>query len=40
MGRMRTQQRQILWFLTIYGVSLGTFALFAIVVRLLMKWAS
>ena len=37
---MSTQRRQILWFLAIYGVSLCTFALFAIVVRLVMKWES
>ena len=40
MGSMKTQRHQILWFLALYGVSLGTFALFAIVVRLLMKWAT
>jgi hypothetical protein len=40
MGSMSMQQRQIVWFLAIYGLSLGTFALFGIVVRLLVKWAS
>jgi len=40
MGSMRTQQRQILWSLAIYGLSLGTFAPFAMLVRVVLKWAS
>jgi len=40
MGSMRTQRRQILWFLAIYGLSLGTFALFAILARLVLKLTS
>jgi len=40
MGSMRTQRRQMLWFLAIYGLSLATFALFAILTRLVLKWTS
>jgi hypothetical protein len=40
MGSMRTQRRQILWFCAIYGLSLGTFALLAMLARLVLKWTS
>ena len=40
MGRMRAQQRQILWFCAIYGLSLGTVALFAMVVRIVLIWTT
>jgi len=40
MGSVRTQRRQILWFCAIYGLSLGTFALFAILVRIVLSWTT
>jgi hypothetical protein len=39
-GSMTTERRQILWFLAIYGLSLGSFALFAMLARLVLKWTS
>ena len=40
MGSMRTQRRQILWFLAIYGLSLASFALFAMLARMILRWTS
>jgi hypothetical protein len=40
MGSLRTQRRQILWFCAIYGLSLGTFALFAMLVRIVLRWTT
>jgi hypothetical protein len=37
---MRTQRSQILWFLAIYGLSLGTFALLAMFARMVLRWTS
>jgi hypothetical protein len=33
---MTTRQGQILWFLVIYGLSVGTFALLALLTRMLL----
>jgi hypothetical protein len=40
MGSMKTQRRELLWFCAIYGLSLGTFALFATLVRMILRWTS
>jgi hypothetical protein len=40
MGSMRTQRRQILWFLAIYGLSLVTFVLLAMLARIVLRWTS
>jgi hypothetical protein len=40
MGSMTTQRRQILWFFAIYGLSLGTFALLAMLARVVLRWTS
>ena len=37
---MKTQLRQILWFCAIYGLSLGTFALLAMAVRIVLIWTT
>jgi|GraSoi_2013_80cm_1033760.scaffolds.fasta_scaffold00342_7 hypothetical protein len=40
MGRMTIRQRQILWFLAIYGLSVGTFAVLALLMRMLLRWTT
>jgi hypothetical protein len=35
---MTTRQRQILWFLAIYGSSVGALALLALLTRTLLRW--
>jgi hypothetical protein len=34
---MRTQQRRILWFLVIYGLSVSAFTLLALLTRMLVR---
>ena len=40
MGRMTIRQRQILWFLAIYGLSVGAFAVLALLMRMLLRWTT
>jgi len=37
MGRVTTRQGQMLWFLLIYGLSMATFALLALLTRMLLR---
>jgi hypothetical protein len=37
MGRMTTRWSQILWFLVIYGLSVSTFILLALLTRMLVR---
>jgi len=40
MGRMTTRQRQILWFLAIYGLSVGALTFLALLTRTLLRWTT
>jgi hypothetical protein len=35
---MTIRKRQVLWFFVIYGLSLSTFALLAMLTRVLLRW--
>ena len=37
---MTIRQRRILWFVAIYGLSVGTFALLALLTRMLLQWTT
>jgi hypothetical protein len=37
---MTIRQRQILWFFVIYVLSLGSFALLALITRTLLRWTA
>jgi hypothetical protein len=37
---MTIRQRQILWFLAIYGLSVGTLAVLALLMRMLLRWTT
>ncbi len=38
MGSVTTRKRRLLWFFAIYGLSLCTFALLAVLTRVLLRW--
>jgi hypothetical protein len=37
---MTTRQRQILWFLAIYGLSVGALTFLALLTRTLLRWTT
>ncbi len=37
---MTIRQRRLLWFLAIYGLSVGTFAVLALLMRMLLRWTT
>ena len=37
---MTIRQRRILWFVAIYGLSVGTFALVGLLMRILLRWTT
>ena len=39
MGSVTARKGQLRWFLAIYGLSLGTFALLAMLTRALLRWS-
>ena len=38
MGSVTTRKRRFLWFFAIYGLSLTTFALLTMFIRVLLRW--